>query len=314
MKIYRGFEQAGTDPHPGGTAVTIGTFDGVHSAHAEILKTLVEKARDLGSESAVVTFTPHPRAFFSPQAGMRLLSDDTEKTALIEKAGVDLLVIQPFSLAFAALSAEDFLRDYLLGILNAKAVITGYDHRFGREKQNAFDFLKGVENTYHIEPVRIPRMECQGITVSSSSVRRAVEGGDIRLAEKLLGRPYSLYGTVVRGKQLGRTLGYPTANIRVAEPAKLLPPDGVYAVRVALDGETFGGMMNIGLRPTVDDYPGRSVEVNIFDFDRDIYGRTLTIDIIAWIRSEVKFSSIGNLKEQLAKDAERCRAILSGIS
>ena len=141
-------------------------------------------------------------------------------------------------------------------------------------------------------------------------MRRAVEGGDIALARTLLGRPYSLYGTVVRGKQLGRTLGYPTANTRVEEPAKLLPPDGVYAVRVHVSQEVFGGMMNIGMRPTVDDYPGRSIEVNLFDFDRDIYGQTLSVEILAWVRSEVKFSSLDNLKQQLAKDARRCRELL----
>lgn len=155
----------------------------------------------------------------------------------------------------------------------------------------------------------MPRMECDGITISSSSVRRALEGGDIQLATKLLGRPYNLYGEVVHGKQLGRTLGFPTANIRLPEPSKLLPPDGVYAVRVILNGASFSGMMNIGMRPTVDDYPGRSVEVNIFDFDRDIYGQTLAVEIIAWVRSEVKFSSIEHLKAQLEKDAAACREI-----
>lgn len=311
MKIYEGFDGIKKEDIPGGTVVTVGTFDGIHTAHTELLKILTDKARTLDAKSAVVTFRPHPRAFFCPHGNLRLLSDESEKAELIQRSGVDMLVVQPFSQAFAALTAEEFLRDYLAGILRAKAIVTGYDHSFGREKKNAYRFLHETENIYRIEPILVPRMELDGITVSSSSVRRAVEGGDVRLAEKLLGRPYSLHGKVVRGKQLGRTLGYPTANIEIAEESKLLPPDGVYAVRVLLAGQTFGGMMNIGIRPTVDDYPGRSVEVNIFDFDRDIYGQTLSVEIIAWVRSEVKFSSIENLKEQLGKDAVKCREVLA---
>lgn len=311
MKIYEGFDRIKSEDIPGGTVVTVGTFDGIHTAHAELLRILTEKARSLGAKSAVVSFRPHPRAFFCPQGDLRLLSDETEKAAMIEQAGVDILIIQPFSRAFAALTAEEFLRDDLIGILGAKAIVTGYDHSFGREKKNAYEFLRENGNTYPVEPILVPRMEYNGITVSSSSVRRAVEGGDVLLAEKLLGRPYSLHGKVVRGKQLGRTIGYPTANIEIVETSKLLPPDGVYAVRVLLDGQAFGGMMNIGIRPTVDDYPGRSVEVNIFDFDRDIYGQSLAVEIVAWIRSEVKFSSIDNLKEQLGKDAVKCRQVLA---
>lgn len=312
MKIFRSIEQAAGELSASGAAITIGTFDGVHRAHARILQTLTEKARSLGVKSAVLTFSPHPRAFFAPQQGVRLLSDEREKAALIERMGVDALIVQPFSREFAALPAETFLRDLLAGKLRTRAVITGYDHSFGCEKHNAFRFLEAASGAYGIEAVLVPRMEIDGITVSSSAVRRALEGGDIRLAEKLLGRPYGFYGTVVQGKRLGRTIGYPTANIRVDSPDKLLPPDGVYAVRVTMGGESFAGMMNIGMRPTIDDYPGRSIEVNIFDFNRDIYGRTLTVEIITWVRSEIKFSSIDNLKQQLAKDAAACRALLEG--
>lgn len=310
MNIYRSIEQAAGELSSSGTAITLGTFDGIHLAHASILRVLTEKARELGVKSAVLTFSPHPRAFFSPQQGVRLLSDEREKAARIEQAGVDTLIVHPFSQGFAALPAETFLSDHLAKKLRTRAVITGYDHSFGCEKHNAFRFLEAAGGTYGIEAVLVPRMEIDGITVSSSAVRRALEGGDIRLAEKLLGRPYSFYGTVVQGKRLGRTIGFPTANIRLDSPDKLLPPDGVYAVRVTMDGESFAGMMNIGMRPTVDDYPGRSIEVNIFDFNRDIYGRTLTVEIIAWVRSEIKFSSIDKLKEQLAKDAATCRSIL----
>lgn len=311
MKVYRSIEQAAEELSPTGSVLTVGTFDGVHKAHAEILKTLTEKARQMQAKSAVITFSPHPRAFFCPQQGVRLLSDEQEKTRLIARAGVDALIVHPFSQQFADLSAEAFLREYLVGALGAKAVVTGYDHSFGCEKHNAFRFLTDNAERYRIQAIPVTRMETNGITISSSSVRRALQGGDIALAEKLLGRPYDFYGQVVPGKRLGRTLGYPTANIRIASPEKLLPPDGVYAVRVKLEQETFGGMMNIGMRPTIDDYPGRSVEVNIFDFDRDIYGCTLTVEIIAWIRSEIKFSSLDNLKEQLAKDAGACRERLA---
>lgn len=309
MKIYQGFDSLTHWDKTRGAVVTVGTFDGVHTAHREILRLVTEKAQQTGAQSVVITFSPHPRTFFSPEGDLKILSDNREKAFLIEQTGIDALLIQPFSRPFAALTAEEFLKDLLIDRLGTCAVVTGYDHSFGREKQNAYEFLQKTKDIYPVEAIRVPRMECDGITISSSSVRRALEGGDIQLATKLLGRPYNLYGEVVHGKQLGRTLGFPTANIRLPEPSKLLPPDGVYAVRVILNGASFSGMMNIGMRPTVDDYPGRSVEVNIFDFDRDIYGQTLAVEIIAWVRSEVKFSSIEHLKAQLEKDAAACREI-----
>lgn len=311
MEIYEGLDFPEGFDKTGGTVVTVGTFDGVHKAHAKLIGTLTGKARSLGARSVVITFDPHPRTFFSRTNGnFRLLSLREEKEALIASLGVDILIVQQFDEAFASLTAEDFFNRYLKEKLGARAVVVGYDHSFGCEKTNAYHFLSSSPAANGIEAILVPKMEYNGITISSSSVRRALEGGDISLATALLGRPYCFSGPVVHGKQLGRTLGYPTANIQVDESLKLMPPDGVYAVRVTLDGHMYGGMMNSGMRPTVDDRLGHSIEVNIFDFSSDIYGRTLEVEALAWIRSERKFSSLENLKAQLALDAASCRAAI----
>lgn len=308
MEIYEGLDFLDGLDKTGGTVVTVGTFDGVHKAHTALIGTLTGKAHSLGAKSAVITFDPHPRTFFSRTNGnFKLLSLREEKEALINSLGVDILVVQAFDEAFASLTAGDFFNRYLKEKLAAKAIVVGYDHSFGCEKTNAYDFLTSSPQADNTQAILVPKMEYYGITISSSSVRRALEGGDISLATALLGRPYGFSGPVVHGKQLGRTLGYPTANIQVDETRKLMPPDGVYAVRVTLDGEVFAGMMNSGMRPTVDDRLGHSIEVNIFDFSRDIYGRTLKVETLAWIRSERKFSSLENLTAQLALDAAACR-------
>ncbi|MDD4820100.1 MAG: bifunctional riboflavin kinase/FAD synthetase [Flavobacteriales bacterium] len=304
MKIYRGFDQIDDVITP--SVVTIGTFDGVHRAHRMLIDAVNSMAKNIHGRSVVVTFEPHPRSFFSTETAPRLLTSTEEKAAILEQARVDVLVIQTFDKDFAALTAEEFFSSLLIKKLNTKAMVVGYDHSFGSERANAYDFLK----KHHVDTAIIPQINHKGITISSSSIRRALEGGDITLANELLGRPYSFSGPVVHGKQLGRTLGYPTANILLDQKHKLLPPDGVYAVKVHLNGETFGGMMNCGMRPTLDDKLGRSIEVNIFDFSKDIYGENLNVEIMSWVRSEVKFNCLDSLVSQLKNDAETCRRIL----
>lgn len=307
MKTYIGIENI--EKITGKTVVTLGTFDGVHSAHRTLLERTVSKARELEASSVVITFDPHPRTFFSPDTPIRQLSTGEEKKSLIEDCGIDILVVVAFDRDFAAMTANDFYNGILLDRLNMCAMVVGYDHSFGREKENAYDFLvaRGVD----VE--RIDAISTGGITISSSSVRRAIEGGDISLANHLLGRHYSFQGEVIHGKQLGRKLGFPTANIAIDHRHKMMPPDGVYAVRVLYKGVIYGGMMNCGMRPTLDDSLGRSVEINIFDFDEDIYGEIIVAEIIAWVRSEIKFRSLEDLTHRLKIDACRCREILKAL-
>ena len=307
MRTYIGIENI--EDIKGKTVVTLGTFDGVHSAHRMLLERTVSKANELNARSVVITFDPHPRTFFSPGSPIRQLSTGEEKKALIENCGIDTLVVVAFDKDFAGMTAGDFYQNILLDRLNMCAMVVGYDHSFGREKENAYDFLisRGVD----VE--RIDAISTGGITISSSSVRRAIEGGDIHLANHLLGRNYSFQGEVIHGKQLGRKLGFPTANIAIDHDHKMMPPDGVYAVRVMHNGTTYGGMMNCGMRPTLDDRLGRSVEINIFDFDKDIYGEVIQAEIIAWVRSEIKFRSLEDLTHRLKLDACRCREILKTL-
>ena len=304
MRTYIGIEEI--EKIESKTVVTLGTFDGVHKAHQALLERTITKSKELNACSVVITFDPHPRTFFSPTTPIRQLSTIEEKKELLEACGIDILVVVTFDEEFAAMSAYDFYKKILLEKMGMCAMVVGYDHSFGSEKANAYTFL----SSQGVDVERIEAISTGGITISSSSVRRAIEGGDISLANHLLGRPYSFQGEVIHGKQLGRKLGFPTANIAIDHNLKLMPPDGVYAVRVKYDGKTYGGMMNCGMRPTLDDRLGRSVEINIFDFEKDIYGETIRAEIIAWVRSEIKFRSLEDLTTQLHTDSSRCREIL----
>jgi riboflavin kinase / FMN adenylyltransferase len=290
--------------------VTSGTFDGVHLGHQKILNRLNEVAVETNGESVVITFYPHPRSVISPDnQTINLLSTLDEKIELLEKSGVNHLVIIPFTREFSELSSEEFIQNILIEAIGTKTLVIGFDHRFGKNREGGFDYLKENKARYGFEIEEIPRHDLENVGISSSKIRKALNEGDVPTADHFLGRNYSISGVIVKGKQLGRTIGFPTANIQVREIAKLVPADGVYAVKVYYREEEFGGMLNIGNRPTVDG-TFKTIEVNIFDFDREIYGETLKVEFLQKIRNEQKFNGLDELKGQIAIDKETCLAII----
>lgn len=308
MKVYYGIQEFEKLEN---AVVTSGTFDGVHLGHRKILNRLNEVAYQNNGESVVITFYPHPRSVISPDnQNVKLLSTLDEKIELLEKSGVQHLLIVPFTREFSELSSEEFIQKILVQTIGTKTLVIGYDHRFGKNREGGFDYLKANKGRYGFEIEEISRQDIENMGVSSSKIRKALYEGDVPSADHFLGRNYSLSGVVVKGKQLGRTIGFPTANIQVREIAKLIPSDGVYAVKVYYKEKAFGGMLNIGNRPTVDG-TYQTVEVNIFDFDQEIYGENLTVEFLQKIRNEQKFNGLDELKAQISKDKITCETILT---
>ncbi len=290
--------------------VTSGTFDGVHLGHRKILQRVCKIAKEQGGESLVVTFWPHPRSVLGDGWGdLRLLTTFEEKIHLLEDTGIDYLVKIPFTREFSEMSSEEFVRDIIVDRLGTKKLIIGYDHRFGRNREGGFDYLKENQKEFGFEIEEISREDIDEVGISSTKIRKALAAGDVDLAAKFLGRPYHLGGIVTRGDQLGRTFGYPTANIYIPEEYKLVPADGVYVVRVGLSDRWFEGMLNIGMRPTVDG-TSRRIEVNIFDFDEDIYGQRISVHLLQRLRYEMRFENVDALIGQLAKDKKEAQAYL----
>ena len=288
--------------------LTTGTFDGVHTGHRAILKRLTELAKREQGESVLFTFHPHPRMVLFPgDSDLKLLNTQQEKIALLEAAGLDHLLVVPFSRQFSRMHAVDYVRDVLVGAIGVHAVVIGYDHRFGRNREGDLSLLHQLGEAYDFQLEEIPAQEVDHVKVSSTKVRHALEQGDVRTANDLLGQPYQLSGVVVKGDQLGRTIGYPTANIGGVDPLKLVPGNGVYAVTVELRDGMHQGMMNIGVRPTVRDGLDRTLEVNILDMDRDIYGEPITVRLLERLRGEEKFESMEAMKAQLARDEVKTR-------
>ncbi len=291
--------------------VTSGTFDGVHLGHQKILQILRETAQKTGGESVVLTFWPHPRVVVSKDSqDLKLLSTIDEKIELLENQGVDHLLVIPFTREFSELTSEEYVKDILLKQIGTKKLVIGYDHRFGRNREGGFDYLKANSELFGIEIEEIPRQEIENLTISSTKIRQSLMIGEVSSANELLGRKYSFTGIVVKGRQLGRTIGFPTANVQVSQFYKLIPANGVYAVRTFFRNQWHEGMMNIGTRPTVDGI-GRTQEVNIFNFDDDIYGETVTVEIIDYIRPEQKFNGLDELKAQILADKTKSKEILS---
>ncbi len=285
--------------------VTSGTFDGVHQGHRKILSRLQEISTQQNGETVVLTFWPHPRMVVSEDShGLQLLSTIEEKIELFRELGIDHLIISPFTRAFSELSPTEFIQQVLVDRIGTKRFVIGYDHRFGRNREGSFSFLQEVAPEYGFEVEEIPRQDVDALAISSTRIRRALLHGDVAEAHDLLGRTYQFSGVVVKGKQIGRTIGYPTANIEVKENYKLIPANGVYAVKVLYQNTQYGGMLNIGVRPTVDG-TSRTIEVNIFDFEEDIYGDRLTIELTAYLRPELKFKNLDELMGQLAADKEK---------
>ncbi len=285
------------------SVITIGTFDGVHIGHKKILERIIHSAQELGCESTVLTFFPHPRMILQDDSSVKLLNTINEKTALLEKTGIDNLIIHPFDKEFSRLTAEEFVTTILVNQLNIQKIIIGHDHRFGRNRTADINDLIEYGKEYDFEVEQISVLEINDIAVSSTKIRNAILEGNIALANKYLGYNYFFSGEVVKGKQLGRTIGFPTANIHIKEDYKLIPKNGVYIVKSAFENEIVYGMMNIGNRPTVNG-EDQTIEVNFFNFDRDIYAKLITVEILEFIREEHKFESLDALKNQIQKDKE----------
>ena len=292
------------------TVLTIGTFDGVHLGHQKIVERVVTTARQEGLLATVFTFFPHPRMVVQHDKGLKLIHTLEEKKQLLQQLGVDLLVVQPFNEAFAQLTAEEFVSTILVEHLNVKKVIIGYDHRFGRNRTANIDDMRLFGKKYGFAVEEISVQEVDEVSVSSTKIREALNKGDVTTAEHYLGTPYSLTGRVVHGLKLGRTLGYPTANIQVTEEYKLIPKDGVYAVYSYIDGRKVYGMMSIGKNPTIE-RKGASIEVYFFDFNGDLYDQKLTIEFVQYLREEQKFATIDLLKKQLQDDETTARKAIA---
>ncbi|MEN9335907.1 MAG: Riboflavin biosynthesis protein RibF [Bacteroidota bacterium] len=291
-------------PESKGSVVTLGTFDGVHLGHQKILTKLTESAQKMGLKSLVLTFHPHPRTVLQEATTLQLLNTIDEKKSLLANQNIDFLVIHPFDKEFSRLTAEEFVENVLVKKFNVKKIIIGYDHRFGRNRTATIDDLIHFGKVYGFEVEQISAEEINAMTISSTKIRKALQHGEISTANHYLGHPYLLNGTIVQGQQIGRTIGFPTANIAINSPEKLIPVNGVYIANAYLNSKKYHGVMNIGNRPTVNGQ-SQSIEIHLFDFDSTIYGENITIEFIEYIRPEQKFENLDALKLQIAKDKEQ---------
>ena len=288
--------------------VTIGTFDGVHLGHQKILQSLLDEAQRMDGESVLLTFYPHPRMILYPEShGMKLLQTQAEKMEKLAEFGLQNLIIYPFSFDFSRLTALEFVRDILVNKLHVRKIVIGYDHQFGKNREGNIQYLKDIADTYEFEVIEIPAQDIDEVNISSTKIREALLKGDVKRAAVFLGQCYQLSGKVIRGRAMGRTIGYPTANIEVNSDLKLVPGIGVYAVEVYVEGKTLRGMLNIGRRPTVVSTDNVNLEVHILDFQEDIYDKMITLRFIERVRDEQKFESVEALKQQLQKDEKFVR-------
>lgn len=309
MKVYR--ELANDLPAFRNAVVTIGTFDGVHQGHQQILQQMKSEAARVNGETVIITFHPHPRKIVSSVPGdIKLINTLEEKTALLAQAGIDHLVVIPFDHQFSNLSAEEYIQDFLYRYFKPSVIIIGYDHRFGKGRLGDYHLLEKYGRELGFEVKEISEEMLNQVVISSTRIREALLNNDIATANHFLGYSYFFEGLVVEGNKIGRTIGFPTANLHISSEEKLIPANGVYAVKIQLGSESFTGMMNIGVRPTVDGKK-RVIEVNIFDFNRDIYGQQLIIRIEKFLRGEVKFNGLEELKAQLNADRNQAMAVFA---
>ncbi len=307
MNIYSNLDQFKKVEN---AVVTIGTFDGVHKGHRVIISRLNELAASISGQVVVLTFFPHPRMILFPDDhGLQLLNTIQERTELMKQAGIGHLIIHPFSKHFSRMSSTEFVRDILVNQLGVKKLVIGYDHHFGRNREGSFTDLEELAPIYGFDVERIPEQDVNNVAVSSTKIRTSLLAGNIQTANEFLGYAYELSGRVVHGKKLGRTLGFPTANISIKEDYKLIPTNGIYAVLATIDGKTIKGVMNIGNRPTFDNGE-RSLEVNLFDFDADIYGQWITVHLVDYIRPELKFDSPESLIKAMHEDKAKAAELL----
>lgn len=283
------------------SAITIGTFDGVHLGHKKIIENLISRSE--GFSTMLLTFFPHPRMVLQQDASIKLINTIDERVQLLEATGLDTLIIYPFNKDFSRLKARDFVRDFLIEQLNLKKIIIGYDHRFGRNRTANINDLREFGAAFDFSVEEIKAKEVDDVTISSTKIRKALSEGDISTANSYLGYEFMLTGTIISGKGLGNTIGFPTANIDIKETYKLIPKQGVYVVKSTINDVLVFGMMNIGVNPTVAG-ENQTIEVHFFDFDRDLYGQKIQVRLIERLRDERKFGSVEKLQEQLQKDRQ----------
>lgn len=311
MKIYQDLNEfEARNP-----VVTIGTFDGLHRGHQLVISNLKKVAKKLNGESVIFTFYPHPRIVTAPdETNLRLLTTREEKIRLFEQFGIDHLVIYPFDKNFSQLSYSDFVRTILVEQMHTRCLVVGYDHKFGKNREGGYEYLKKCAEKHDFLLEKMDALSVDETNVSSTKIRAALENGDIQKANHYLGYNFTLHGTVVDGKRIGRTIGFPTANIEASDKYKIIPGYGVYAVRVDIGGKLYNGMLNIGTRPTFNkNADNRSIEVNIFDFSDDIYQKEITLLFVDKIRNEQMFDGVDKLVEQLKKDKLAAREILERV-
>jgi len=312
VKIYNSIEDFQKVSFP---VLTAGTFDGVHLGHLKIISRIREIAKSNDGESVLLTFTPHPRqVIFPEQTNTKLLNNNEEKIGLIEKAGINNLIIHPFTSEFSRISSLEFVRDLLVKKIGIKKLVVGYNHQFGKNREGSLKHLLEYGPLYGFDVEEIPAKDIDNINISSTKIRNALTKGDVGLAKSYLGYDYFITGRVIKGDGIGKTLNFPTANIKVSEKLKLIPADGVYAVNIKVKNTTFKGMMNIGIRPTVGNHNNAKqskIEINLFDFNENIYDEIIEVRVISRIRNEIKFENLNALKEQLIKDQNESIEILN---
>ena len=310
MQVHYGFESYKNIKNP---IVTVGTFDGVHFGHQKIIQRIQKIAKKNNGESVLLTFDPHPRKILLNDQGLKLIHTINEKINILENLGLDHLVIYPFTLEFSKFSAKRYIDELLIQKLGTHTLVIGYDHHFGNDREGNIDLLKKYEksNPFYLEEIKAHEIE--EIKISSTKVRSAIEKGNIHLVNDYCGHFYEFSGEVVRGNGIGKTIGTPTANIKLNSNEKIIPLDGVYAVVCLIKDANYKGIMNIGFKPTVDEGQKRTVEIHLFDYEKDIYGQDLRTKVIERIRDEVKFNSLKELKSQILKDNEKAKIILESF-
>ena len=308
MKVYHSIEEFPSDIN---TIITIGTFDGVHKGHQTIIDKLNATAKEEGLQSVLLTFYPHPRhVLFPDDQKLKLISTIEEKTQALEKTGLQNLIIHEFTVDFSRLKSVNFIRDFLVNKLNMKHMVVGYDHHFGKNREGTFENLLALSELYDFKLYKIEPQNVDEVTISSTKIRNSIAEGDIEKANSYLCCDFAINGKVEKGNKIGNSIGFPTANIKVVNNWKILPKDGVYAVKVFVEYQQFYGMLNIGVRPTIND-DSHTIEVHIFDFNKDIYNQNIKIEFSERIRGEKKFENLDALKKQLQIDESKCKKIFN---
>ena len=294
------------------TILTIGTFDGVHLGHQKVLERLTKEAKNNNLKSTVLTFFPHPRTVLNPNKPLKLINSVNERTDLLSKSKIDNLIIHPFDKSFSELDPEKYVLEILVKKLKAKIILIGYDHKFGKNRTADINDLKMYGEKYGFKVIEIKAEEISNIAISSTKIRKAISEGDISTAKEYLGYDVTLSGRIVHGKSIGRTIGFPTANVEMSEEYKLLPKNGVYLIQSIINKKQVFGMMNIGVKPTLIE-SSKTIEINFFDFEGDLYDRNICVNIKQFIRDEIKFESLELLKSQIQKDKINCNSIIDII-